>query len=169
MMTDYSNWYTYETERAILGNHDFSSNPVPWPVSQVHIYLKSVKTIRSHSSLRCDIKTYKTPQTQAVWHGQTQANHAPPFLDFHQAHATPVHSRRLRDTHKHKHAHSCIYRCKCGVPFFSTRRDIQEKQKNSLPGEALAPAFIQPQPFQCPSSFSSSPPPTLLHWVSPGF
>lgn len=47
---------------------------------------------------------------------QTQANHAPPFLDFHQAHATPVHSRRLRDTHKHKHAHSCIYRCKCGVP-----------------------------------------------------
>lgn len=50
---------------------------------------------------------------------------------------------------------------------FSTLRDNQEK--NSLPVEASAPAFTQPQPFQSPSSSSPPPLPTLLHWVSPRF
>lgn len=61
MMTNHSNWKTYRKERTNLGNYDFISNPVPWPIPQVDLSVPSLKTVKTIpaaiATLRCDIKT----------------------------------------------------------------------------------------------------------------
>lgn len=112
---------TYGKEKTNLGNHDFSRRLI-----QYH----GLFSARSLSAFTL-WKLPQEPLHPALWHkgmgcekpttdNLTWANTGHSCTSFprfpsNTCHPCP-HKNCLRDTHKHKHARSCIYRRKCGIP-----------------------------------------------------